>query len=90
MIRAAAQLSSPQSVALDSKGNLYIADTGNQRIRMISASGGTITTIAGTGTIGQSGDGAAATAATLSSPERVGIRFQGQPVHCRYREQCHP
>ena len=47
---AAAQLSSPQSVALDSKGNLYIADTGNQRIRMISASGGTITTIAGTGT----------------------------------------
>src|SRR5260370_8044501 len=39
---AAAQLSSPNAVALDSKGSIYIADTGNQRIRMIS--GGTITT----------------------------------------------
>ncbi len=73
---AAAQLSSPQSVALDSKGNLYIADTGNQRIRMISASGGTITTIAGTGTIGQAGDGAAATAATFSSPS--GLAFDSK------------
>jgi uncharacterized protein (TIGR03437 family) len=64
---AAAQLNLPSAVALDSKGNLYIADTGNQRIRMISAAG-VITTIAGTGTIGYSGDGAAATAATFSSP----------------------
>src|SRR5450756_2396370 len=56
---AAAQLSSPNAVALDSKGNLYIADTGNQRIRMIS--GSTVTTIAGTGTIGYSPDGTTAT-----------------------------
>jgi uncharacterized protein (TIGR03437 family) len=70
---AAAQLSSPQSVALDSKGNLYIADTGNQRIRMISASGGSITTIAGTGTLGYSGDKGAATSATFSSPS--GLAF---------------
>jgi uncharacterized protein (TIGR03437 family) len=64
---AAAQLSSPGAVALDSKGNLYIADTGNHCIRMIS--GGTITTIAGTGgTAGYSGDKAAATSATLNSP----------------------
>jgi hypothetical protein len=70
---AAAQLSSPQSVALDSKGNLCIADTGNQRIRMISASSGTITTIAGTGTLGYSGDKGAATSATFSSPS--GLAF---------------
>jgi uncharacterized protein (TIGR03437 family) len=63
---AAAQLSSPNAVALDSKGNLYIADTVNQRIRMIS--GGTITTFAGTGTIGYTGDKAAATAATFDLP----------------------
>ena len=63
---AAAQLNSPNAVALDSKGNLYIADTVNQRIRMIS--GGTITTFAGTGTIGYTGDKAAATAATFDLP----------------------
>src|SRR5450756_339246 len=64
---AAAQFTSPGAVALDSKGNLYIADTGNHCIRMIS--GGTITTIAGTGgTAGYSGDKAAATSATSNSP----------------------
>jgi uncharacterized protein (TIGR03437 family) len=62
----AAEFSSPGAVALDSKGNLYIADTVNQRIRMIS--GHTITTFAGTGTIGYTGDKAAATAATFSLP----------------------
>src|SRR4029453_18156876 len=55
---AASQLNSPGAVALDSKGDIYIADTGNHRIRKIS--GGAITTIAGTGTLGYSGDGAAA------------------------------
>ena len=69
---AAALLSSPNAVALDSKGNLYIADTANQRIRMISP-GKTITTIAGTGTIGYTGDKAAPTAATFSSPS--GLAF---------------
>jgi uncharacterized protein (TIGR03437 family) len=72
---AAAQLSSPNAVALDSKGNLYIADTGNQRIRMIS--GSTITTIAGTGTIGYSGDQAAATAATMNSPSGMAFDSKG-------------
>ncbi len=69
-----AQLNLPNAVALDSKGNLYIADTANQRIRMIS--GSTITTIAGTGTIGYSGDTAAATAATFSSPS--GLAFDSK------------
>ena len=72
---AASQLSSPNAVALDSKGNIYIADTGNQRIRMIS--GGTITTIAGNGTAGYLGDGAAATAAELFSPSGLAFDASG-------------
>jgi uncharacterized protein (TIGR03437 family) len=72
---AAAQFNSPGAVALDSKGNLYIADTGNHCIRMIS--GSTITPIAGTGgTIGYSGDGLAATAATLNAP--AGLAFDSK------------
>src|ERR1017187_8493462 len=72
---AAALLSSPNAVALDSKGNLYIADTVNQRIRMIS--GRTITTFAGTGTIGYTGDKAAATAATFSLPSGLAFDSAG-------------
>ena len=72
---AAAQLSSPNAVALDSKGNIYIADTGNQRVRMIS--GGTINTIAGNGTAGYLGDGAAATAAELNSPSGLAFDASG-------------
>ena len=64
---SAAEFSSPGAVALDSKGNLYIADTVNHCIRMIS--GSSITTIAGTGgTAGYTGDKAAATAATFDLP----------------------
>ena len=64
---SAAEFSSPGAVALDSKGNLYIADTVNHCIRMIS--GSSITTMAGTGgTAGYTGDKAAATAATFDLP----------------------
>ena len=69
-----AQLNRPSNVALDSSGNLYIADTGNQRIRKVDA-GGTITTVAGTGTQGSSGDGGAATAAQLNNP--IGVALDG-------------
>ena len=70
----AAEFNSPNAVALDSKGNLYVADTANHCIRMISANGSNITTIAGTGgTAGSTGDGAAATAALLNLPG--GIAF---------------
>jgi sugar lactone lactonase YvrE len=58
-----ASLHSPTGVALDSAGNLYIADRGNNRIRKVT--GGTITTVAGNGTMGFSGDGGPATSASL-------------------------
>src|SRR5271157_5977707 len=54
-----AQLDAPLGLAMDSSGNLYIADSVNQRIRKIS--GGTITTVAGNGTAGYAGDKGPAT-----------------------------
>src|ERR1035441_4626777 len=75
---SAAEFSSPGAVVLDSKGSLYIADTVNHCIRMISANGATITTIAGTGgAAGYTGDKAAATAATLSSPGGLAFDSSG-------------
>ena len=61
-----AQLRTPIGVAVDSGGNLYIADLGNFRIRKVSP-GGTISTVAGNGTFGFSGDGGPATSAQLSA-----------------------
>ncbi len=67
----AALLDSPLGVAVDALGNVYIADTHNRRIRMVS--GGVISTIAGTGVAGFSGDGAAATTATLARPTALAL-----------------
>jgi sugar lactone lactonase YvrE len=72
----AAQLDSPQGLALDKANNLYIADTHNHRIRRIDAVTGLITTIAGTGTPGFSGDSAPATAARLSLPTALAADTQ--------------
>src|SRR5580698_9108157 len=58
----AAELKLPAGVAVDSAGNIYIADSANGRIRMI-APGGVITTVAGSGCCGYSGDGGPATSA---------------------------
>lgn len=66
----------PQSVALQADGTLYIADTLNNRIRKV-APGGTISTVAGDGTSGYSGDGGPATGAQLSSPTGVGVDASG-------------
>jgi sugar lactone lactonase YvrE len=66
-----AYLDTPTGVAVDGSGNVYIADSHNHRIRKVS--GGTITTIAGTGAAGYSGDGGAATAAQLSLPTAVAV-----------------
>ena len=56
---------------------MYIADTNNNRIRKVTVSTGIITTIAGTGTSSYSGDGAAATSATLYYPAGVGLDSSG-------------
>jgi len=66
-----AQLNAPFGVALDSAGHLYIADTGNQRIRKVDAETGIITTVAGNGSFGFSGDGGPATSAQLKNPFSV-------------------
>ena len=60
-------LRQPGGVAADNRGNLYIAETGGHRVRKLDRSG-VITTVAGTGVAGFSGDGGAATAAQLASP----------------------
>ena len=69
----AARLSSPGSVVLDAAGNLYIADTGNQRVRKVHAATGNISTIAGTGLRGSSGDGGPASAARLFNPAGMAL-----------------
>lgn len=66
----------PEGVALDGSGNMYIADTGNLRIRKVNAAG-IITTIAGTGNFGTSGDGGSALAASFSYPSRVAVDGAG-------------
>lgn len=71
-----AQISAPAGLALDENGNLYIADAGNNRIRMVDASGN-ISTVAGTGTAGYNGDGMPATSAQLNGPRSVAVDTAG-------------
>ena len=72
----AAQLASPRGLAVDGSGNLYIADAGNRRVRRVDPFG-TITTVAGTGEPGSSGDGGAATAAQLGPPRGLAMDSSG-------------
>jgi uncharacterized protein (TIGR03437 family) len=74
---AQAQLNQPASVALDSNGNLYIADEGNNAIRKVTAATGIITTIVGNGTPGFSGDYGPANAAGLAHPFGVATDSSG-------------
>lgn len=66
---AAARLNEPRGLYVDNN-NLYIADYGNNRVRMVSLATGIITTVAGNG-LGFGGDGGPATAALLTQPARV-------------------
>jgi sugar lactone lactonase YvrE len=87
----AAELANPQGIALDTHGNLFIADTGNNRIRQLDLSTGAISTVAGNGVAGYVGDGGPAVAAEISSPrnvavDSVGDLFIGDTGNCVIRE----
>jgi sugar lactone lactonase YvrE len=71
-----AGLAAPRGVAVDAAGNLFVADTLNHRVRQVSPNG-IITTVAGTGVDGFSGDGGEATAAQLNSPDGVAVDSAG-------------
>ena len=103
-----ATLNSPVGVALDAAGDLYIADQANNRVQEVAAGTGTqwgqsmtaddIYTVAGSssGTSGYSGDGGAATSATLSGPHGVaidsvrGTSTSATPANNRVQEVAHP
>lgn len=72
----AADIYHPAAVAVDASGNVYIAETGNHRVRKVNTSG-IISSVAGTGVSGYSGDAGAATAAKLSSPYGVTVDASG-------------
>jgi len=71
-----AKLNAPGRVAVDAAGDIYIADQGNNVVRKVIEATGIISTLAGTGTAGYSGDGGPATAAKLSSPQGVAVDLQ--------------
>jgi streptogramin lyase len=73
----AARLNRPRGIAMDPAGDLFIADTGNNRARRVDAKTGIISTVAGNGTAGYSGDGRAAAAAELSAPFDVAVDQAG-------------
>jgi sugar lactone lactonase YvrE len=72
-----AVLSSPTGIAVDREGNLYIADTGNERVRKVDHRTHVIDTIAGTGEFGFEGDGRAARSAKLQTPTWVAVDRRG-------------
>src|SRR5207302_617301 len=72
-----AELAQPTGVYVDSSGNIFIADSGNQRIRKVDAATGNIQTVAGNGTFGFSGDGGPATNATFFHPTDLYVDSSG-------------
>ncbi len=71
-------------------GNVYIADFGNNRIRKVTVSTGIITTYAGTGTASFSGDGGAASSATLYAPFGVAVDSSGTYLHAILNQYFNP
>ena len=72
----AASVMNPRGVAVDAEGNLYIADTDNNRIRKVTTAG-VIVTVAGNGLAGAGGDGGQAIFASLNSPSGVAVDAAG-------------
>jgi uncharacterized protein (TIGR03437 family) len=81
-------LSDPVAIAMDSAGNLYIADSNNNVVRKVNASTTVITTIAGNGTSGFSGDGGTAVFAQLSHPKGVAVDSAGNVYISDTFNQC--
>ncbi|HEV2198405.1 MAG TPA: Ig-like domain repeat protein [Bryobacteraceae bacterium] len=79
-LATAASLSCPAGLAFDSAGNLYVGDTGNQRIRRIDASSGVITTVAGTGNAAFNGDGIAAINTNISAVTDLAVNSSGNLI----------
>ncbi len=73
----AAELNDPTGLAIDGSGDLFIADTGNNVVREVSAATGDITTVAGDGTAGYAGNGGSATGAELNGPQGVAVDSMG-------------
>jgi sugar lactone lactonase YvrE len=71
-----AQFSSISGIAVDAQGNIYVADTNNNAIRLFPV-GGVVSTIAGFGTQGYTGDGGLATSAELNNPKAVAVTPSG-------------
>jgi len=72
-----ARLNWPEFIARDSSGNLYINDQSDNVVRKVTAATGIITTVAGNGTYGYSGDGGPATSAQLFYPEQIAVDGSG-------------
>ncbi|MBX3404140.1 MAG: hypothetical protein KF699_12080 [Phycisphaeraceae bacterium] len=81
---SAAQLAAPQGVAVDASGNVFIADNTHFRIRRVDGATGIITTIAGTGTFGYSGDGGPGTAAMISGTIGIAVDGVGNVYFCDF------
>jgi sugar lactone lactonase YvrE len=82
-----AMLNFPAGVAVDSSNNLYIADSANNRLRKVNVSG-IISTVAGTGTAGHSGDGGTATSAKINYPAGVALDAAGNLLIADTGNQC--
>ena len=70
-------MSGPAGIAIDTSGNIYFSDSNNNRVRMIDVSTGIISTYAGTGASGYSGDGGDAIKADLYGPNGLCIDIKG-------------
>jgi trimeric autotransporter adhesin len=76
-LATSATLFQPYGVAVDQSGNIYIADSSNHRIRLVTQGTGIITTLAGDGSSGYSGDGGPAASAQFNNPRDVSIDASG-------------
>ena len=80
----AAQLNQPAGLSVDAQQNVFISDFGNYRVRVVDGSSQRITTVAGTGTSSNSGDGGSATSTALFSPNSINVDSAGNLLVADY------